>query len=159
MGGSYAGIRRLAVVTVTTLASLASIVRLWAGEPQGAAQATTIPMPTLGGKQFWADELFFHQWRIQRNVYTEQCRLLDGDDYRHASGSYEHCLAALEAIKIRRKLPPMHGRAVIVLHGLAHTREGMAGLAQYLQQHGGYQEVFNVGYPSTRLDIGEHARA
>ncbi|MGQ9575532.1 MAG: hypothetical protein ACUVUC_09450 [Thermoguttaceae bacterium] len=35
-------------------------------------------MPTLGGKQFWADELLFHQWRIQRNVLTGHCRLLVG---------------------------------------------------------------------------------
>ena len=160
------GIRRLAAVSVATVASLPGAVRLWAGDPQpsstvpgAGSRPLAIPMPTLGGKQFWADELFFHQWRIQRNVYTEHCRLLDADDYRHASGSYEHCLAVLEEIKVRRKLPPMHGRAVIVLHGLAHSREGMAGLAQYLNEQGGYQEVFNVGYPSTRLDIGEHAQA
>jgi len=148
-------IRRFAAVGVATVASLGGAVRLWAGEPSHPA---AVPMPTLGGKQFWADELFFHQWRIQRNVYTGHYRLLDADDYRHAWGSYDHCLAVLEEIKVRRKLPPMRGKAVIVLHGLAHSREGMAGLAQFLQEQGGYQ-VFNVGYPSTRLEIGEHAQA
>jgi hypothetical protein len=151
-------VQRLAAVGMATAASLSGAVRLWAGEPPAVAPSpSAVPLPTLGGKQFWADELLFHQWRIQRNVYTEHCRLLDSDDLRHAWGSYEHCLAVLEEIKARRKLPPMRGRAVIVLHGLCHSREGMSGLAQYLKEQGGLQ-VFNVGYPSTRLDIGEHAR-
>jgi pimeloyl-ACP methyl ester carboxylesterase len=147
--------RRFAAVCLAAAASVAwAAVRLRAGDPSMPA---TVPMPTLGGKQFWADELFFHEWRIQRNVYTRHCRLLDGNDYRHASGSYEDCLAALERIKLRDKLPPMHGKAVVVLHGLGHSRAGMDGLAQFLQERGGYN-VFNVSYPSTRLDIAEHAR-
>ena len=56
-------------------------------------------MPTLGGKQFWADELFFHQWRIQRNVLDGHCRLLDENNLRHASGTFDECRAALEQIK------------------------------------------------------------
>ena len=34
---------------------------------------------TLGGVLLWGDELFFHDWRIQRHVITGHCRLLDGD--------------------------------------------------------------------------------
>ena len=33
-----------------------------------------VPMPTMGGIQFWGDELCFHGWRIQRNVLTGHCR-------------------------------------------------------------------------------------
>ena len=32
--------------------------------------------PTLGGKQFWYDELVYGDWRIQRNVLTKHYRLL-----------------------------------------------------------------------------------
>ena len=114
-------------------------------------------MPTMGGQQFWADELFFHQWRIQRNALTNHCRLLDGNDFRHASGTYEKCLATLEQIKQQRKLPPMRGKAVVVLHGLVASRSHMDGLSRYLKEQGGY-EVFNVTYPSTQGDIAVHAK-
>jgi pimeloyl-ACP methyl ester carboxylesterase len=124
-------------------------------EPPGDA---IVPMPTMGGKQFWADELHFHRWRIQRNVLTDHCRLLDGHDRRHASGSFAACRAKLDQIKQRRKLPPVRGEVVIVLHGLFRTRSSMMELCEHLERHGGYT-VLNVGYPSTRRDIYGHARA
>ena len=106
-------------------------------------------MPTLGGKQFWADELFFHQWRIQRNVFNGHCRLLDGQNLRYASGTYDECRAVLERIKRDRQLPPMKGKAVVVLHGLGaadrrwtrsagiFTRRGATGLQRRISQHAG----------------------
>ena len=35
----------------------------------------------------WTDELLFDQWRIQRNVYTGNYRLLDESDVRQAWGT------------------------------------------------------------------------
>ncbi len=125
---------------------------------RAAGPADAIPLPTMGGKQFWADELFFQQWRIQQNVLTGHYRLLDGNDFRHASGSYDECLAALEQIKRERNLPPMQGKAVIVLHGLGADRTHMDVMAKYLRDHGGYT-VFNVTYPSTQRDIAANAQS
>ncbi len=115
-------------------------------------------MPTMGGKQFWADELFFHKWRIQRNVFTGHYRLLDELDRRHASGTYYECREVLERTKREQRLPPMQGKVVIVLHGLFRSHNSMDSLCDYLAQHGGY-EVFNVTYPSTQYDIGQHAQS
>jgi pimeloyl-ACP methyl ester carboxylesterase len=117
-----------------------------------------IPMPTLGGAQFWADELFFHQWHIQRSSLDGRCRLLDGANIRYASGDYRTCLAVLEKICRSRQLPPMQGKAVVVLHGLGASAGKMEKLARYLRESGGYS-VFNVTYPSTRRDVAGHARA
>ena len=114
-------------------------------------------MPTLGGMQFWADELFFHKWRIQRNVMTGHCRLVDENSLRHAFGTFDQCQAVLEQIKRDRKLPPMQGKGVILLHGLAGPRIEMLPLAKYLEREGKFT-VFNVGYPSTRRGIDEHAK-
>jgi pimeloyl-ACP methyl ester carboxylesterase len=114
--------------------------------------------PTLGGKQFWADELFFHDWHIQRNVFTGHYRLLDGYNLRHAWGTYEDCRNKLEQIKLRRGLPPMQGRAVVALHGLFRTASSMNKLCRYLREEGGYT-VFNVSYPTTRGSIAEHAQS
>jgi len=114
--------------------------------------------PTLGGKQFWADELFFHDWRIQRSVLTGHHRLLDGNNLRHAWGTFDECRNKLEEIKRREGLPPMHGPAVIVLHGLFRSATSMNRMCRVLREEGGYT-VFNVSYPTTRGDLADHARS
>jgi len=128
-----------------------------AGKAPPEAAHDLIPMPTLGGHQFWADQLFFHQWRIQRNAGSGQCRLLDGNNLRHASGTFAACCAALDQIKQERHLSPMQGKAVIALHGIADSRGMMTSLCRYLEEKGGYK-VFNVSYASTRQGIAEHAK-
>ena len=79
-------------------------------------------------KQFWADVWFFHDWRIQCHALTGHYRLLDGSNRRHASGTYEQCRDKMDEIRTRDKLPPMEGKAIIVLHGLFRTRSSMATL-------------------------------
>jgi len=115
-------------------------------------------IPTTGGKQFWSDELFFHHWRIQRNVLTGHCRLLDPEDVRQAWGTYAQCHTALEETKRQHNLPPMSGKAVILLHGLMRSRAAMDKLARHLAQEGGYI-VLNVSYPTTRQAVAQHAKA
>ena len=152
-------LRRLLYLGADTLARrLAATAGRLAGQEPGVGGPLQVPTPTLGGKQFWADELFFHQWRIQRNVLDGHYRLLDEDNLRHASGTYHECRAALDEIKRQQHLPRMSGKAVIVLHGLVRSRSSMDALCRFLREQGGYQ-VFNVGYPSTRDDIAEHARS
>jgi pimeloyl-ACP methyl ester carboxylesterase len=151
-------IRRILCVVVVLLARLVTLVGRLVGQEPDPGSPNPHPLPTMGGKQFWADELFFHQWRIQRNVFTDRCRLLDEGNWRYASGDYNQCLAALEQIKQERHLPPMKGKAVVVLHGLGRTRASMDSLCQYLHEQGGY-EVFNVEYPSTQSDMADHARS
>jgi pimeloyl-ACP methyl ester carboxylesterase len=133
---------------------------LWEKGPgrTGPPSGFELHMPTMGGKQFWADELFFHQWHIQRNALSGRCRLLDEHGLRYASGTFQECRAKLEEIRRQRGLPPMHGKAVIVLHGLFRSQSSMNGLCRYLAEQGGYT-VFNVAYPSTRRDIAAHARS
>jgi pimeloyl-ACP methyl ester carboxylesterase len=117
-----------------------------------------IPLPTMGGQQFWADELFFHQWHIQRNVLTGHYRLLDEQNIRRAWGTLTDCRIALEQVKQEKHLPPMRGRAVILLHGLFSSHTVMNPLANYLHERGGYV-AFNVTYPSTQSGVGEHAES
>jgi len=122
-----------------------------------AERRELVPMPTLGGNQLWADELLQHQWRIQRNVVSGRYRLLDGNNLRYASGTFVQCRAVLDQVRCERNLPPMHGNAVILLHGIGDTRAQMHSLGRYLEQKGGYR-IFNVTYPSTRQGIAEHAK-
>lgn len=123
---------------------------------KGEKKLPNFKILTLGGKQFWADELFFHDWRIQRNSITNHCRLLDGKNVRQAWGTFAHCKKALEKIRRQKQLPPMKGKAVILLHGLFRSRSSMNGLARELEKNDSYT-VFNFGYPTTQADIGTHA--
>jgi pimeloyl-ACP methyl ester carboxylesterase len=151
------GMRRLMTIAAIVLLRLASTLgRLNAADDQ--ARPAQWPVPTWGGKQFWSDELFFHQWRIQRSALTGHCRLLDEHDLRHAWGTFDQCQAALEQIKQKQHLPRMRGKAVVVLHGLVRSRSAMEPLCRYLRERGGYQ-VFNLSYASSRCDIAEHARS
>lgn len=113
--------------------------------------------PTLGGRQFWADEFFFHDWHIQRNCFTGHYRLLDGSNLRRAWGSFDECRNKLDQIAAERKMPPMRGRGVIVLHGLFRSAASMSHMSRFLRDKGGYS-VFGVNYPTTRGSLVDHAQ-
>ncbi len=118
----------------------------------------TLMSKTGGGKQFWADVWFFHDWHIQCHALTNQYRLLDGSNHRQASGTFEACRDKLEEIRQRDKLPPMEGKALILLHGLFRTRAAMSALCKTVNDAGGYT-TFCVGYPTTRGSVDSHARS
>jgi len=112
--------------------------------------------PTLGGKQFWSDELVFHDLRIQRNVITGHYRLLDEANKRRVWGTFEQCRDKLERLKQELDLPPLRGKVVIALHGLFRSRSSMAGLCDYLSEEGDFTPL-NVSYASTRSGLDAHA--
>lgn len=112
-------------------------------------------MRTLGGRQFWADVAFFHDWSIQKNVFTGNYRLLDGADRRHAHGTLEECRRRLDRIREERNLPPMSGRAVVLVHGIVRSSKSFGRISDRLREEG--YSVFGFDYPSTRVAISDAA--
>lgn len=112
-------------------------------------------MKTLGGWQFWSDVRFFQGWRIQRHVYTGHFRLLDPHNRRWTFGSLETCLVQLAEIKQKQNLPPMSGKAVVVVHGILRTSRTFAAMCPALRKAG--YTVVEFEYPSTRIGIIEAA--
>lgn len=110
-----------------------------------------IPMKTLGGRQFWADVLHFHDWRIQQCHLDGHYRLLDGSDVRYASGTLEECRTRLDEVRKERKLPAMTGKAVILVHGIVRSSKSFHKMASVLRDAGYY--VIGFDYPSTRIEI------
>jgi len=108
---------------------------------------------TLGGRQFWGDVEVFHEWHIQKNVFTGHYRLLDGDKYRQAWGSLEECRQALDEIKERKHLPPMSGKAVILVHGLLGNYTFFDKMADDLQKADYFAIPFS--YPSGQVKIAD----
>src|SRR5687767_120728 len=90
------------IATVILALVLALPNDAWAEEGDGAptwmGYLPSVSTKTSGGRCFWGDELLFRDWRIQRNVLTGHCRLLDGDDRRQTWGDLETCRAALDDI-------------------------------------------------------------
>ena len=126
--------------------------------PSKLTDKISLPRPSLDSVTAWSDELLFHQWRIQKHVQEEQCRLLDEDGDTQLKGSFEDCLARLERVKREQDLPPMRGKGVVLLHGLAAPCWSMKQLGRYLHKHGGY-EVFPMDYSSLRSSVDDHARS
>ena len=151
------------VLSTAILPAMLALAPLALRAEDGLGATTSLPsLPanpvtkTLGGMQFWSDELVFHDWRIQQNVLTGHYRLLDEHDNRKASGTFDDCKAKLEEIKRAQSLSPLKGPAVVTLHGLIRSRDMMAGIGQYLAQEGDYTWL-NVSYASTRRTLDEHA--
>jgi hypothetical protein len=122
----------------------------------GTGTQPNIPLPTLGGLQFWADVQWSHGWRIQENVLFRHHRLLDPDDVRRAWGSRAACHAALDR---RAPVPEIRepvDHLVVLLHGLGRSRHSMMPLARSLEAAG--LDTVSLAYPSTRADLEQHAQ-
>ena len=53
-----------------------------------------IPLPTMGGKVFWKTLAEKDGWKVQKNMFTGHCRVLDPNDVRMAWGFSEEALLA-----------------------------------------------------------------
>ena len=132
---------------------------LWAPLAVSAAEvAPPVPLPQAippAGIQFWGDVQFFHEYHIQQNVFSGRYRLLDGQNRLHALGTLDDCRTALQTIRSARNLPPMSGRAIILLHGYGRSDRTLRDLRHYLEQRGHY--VVAMNYPSIRCDLQGNA--
>ncbi len=111
----------------------------------------SLTLPTLGGKQLWADLWVRSGWRIQRSLITGHHRLLGPRDLRFAAGSFAHCLETFD----RRSLPDPPAHAVLCLHGIFRSKDSFNPMARALEA-AGYHAV-TVNYPSTRRPLAGHA--
>jgi len=106
----------------------------------------------------WTDEVVRHDWRLQRRPGTDECRLLDARDRVVCTGDEAACRVALETHAASGQIKPVHGPAVILLHGLGEGRDSMRPLAEHLR--GALDAtVLSFGYASVKADIDAHGRA
>ena len=100
----------------------------------------------------WGDVHFYREWHIQRNVVTNEYRLLGPDENRIVSGTFEVCHDRLTKIRHTQGLPPMKGEAVVLVHGLVRSFSRMLMARQCLAK-AGFENVFIFDYASTEVDI------
>jgi pimeloyl-ACP methyl ester carboxylesterase len=154
---------RCRLIAIAVLAALPGVRSLSAQTIVATSAATPSPplnlaWRTLGGEQFWSDELVYGRWRIQTNAITGQYRLLDEANVRRAWGTAEQCRAAFAELRQAHALPPLAGRAVITLHGFGRSREHMDPIGEHLEKTGRLTWI-NVSYASTRRSLDEHAES
>lgn len=126
--------------------------------PPNAHDQSSAPgrgVPTLGGRQFWGDLCYLQGWKIQRNVFTGHCRLLNPVKSRYASGSLEHCQKVLNHVQQQQQLIPDTGKAVILLHGIGRSSICFSKMKDSLQADG--LTVIPFEYPSTRIPLQKSA--
>ena len=141
-----------------------AVPRLYAEESLATSWVETIKKhadeamhsKTLGGRQFWGDVHHFQGWRIQQNVFSKNYRLIDPDDICQTLGSLDECHVKLNRVSEERKLAPMKGPAVILIHGLLQSSKCMLQMGANLEQ-AGYSAV-EFDYPSTQVSIPEAAQ-
>jgi pimeloyl-ACP methyl ester carboxylesterase len=158
---------RIWVLTVLTCLMLPVNTSRCGDEVEGKEQSgvswkfdelPNIAAKTMGGKQFWTDEIVRGEWRIQKNCVTGHYRLLDDHGVRKTWGAWDHCKATWDELAEAGKLPTLKKKVVLVLHGLVRSRESMSGMAEFLAQDDEYS-VLNLTYASTRVSIADHAAA
>jgi pimeloyl-ACP methyl ester carboxylesterase len=106
---------------------------------------------------FWTDLMVQHGWRIQRNVVTENFRLLDERDQVRMQGDFQACRECFERLSQEAGLLPVKGKVVILLHGLFRNHRAGKPLQAELEKHG--YTAIRVGYASTQAGIDDHAEA
>lgn len=129
-----------------------------AANPDDGSRQPNLALPTMGGNQFWTDELVHGDWRIQRHVTTDHYRLLDPKDVRQAWGTWEQCRGRWDELRAERNIAPIRGEVVVLVHGLGRTRHSMQPIADFLRKDERFT-VISFGYASTRQPVEEHAKA
>ena len=111
------------------------------------------PVKTLGGMQYWGDLVWHHGWRIQRHVKTGHHRLLDPKNYRYKSGTLKECKLVLKQTSDEKKLGPMKGKAVILIHGILRSSKSFSKLSAKLNKEGFV--VVGFDYPSAQVELND----
>ena len=109
----------------------------------------------FGQAQLWADEAATGGWRLQSNVLTSRCRLVDpeGRLYRRLVGG--DCAALAGNLRDRS---PKRGKGplVVMLHGLGRTPGMFRSLEATLRARG--YRTLALRYPSLTDSVAGHAR-
>lgn len=112
-------------------------------------------LPTLGGKQLWADVRWQGGWRVQEHALTGHARVLDHRDVRRAWGPLEDCLEVFVNSAPPPPAPGTGGPLVVLLHGLGRSHSVWGTMEAALEEDG--FTVAALSYPSTQRSPQDHA--
>ena len=94
-------------------------------EMKDYARLWNLPLPTLGGKQFWTDYRWWQGWRVQYNGTFNHWRLLDPKSVRMAWGGRQAMLDELNKVAAANEAISEPTEVVLLLHGLMRSSSSM----------------------------------
>ncbi|AMV34906.1 Alpha/beta hydrolase family protein [Pirellula sp. SH-Sr6A] len=161
--GLGAGIGSLSVVAQDQTSDLEEVTE----DMEDGKKAWNIPLPTLGGKQFWTDFRWWNGWKVQYNSTLHHWRLLDPKGIRRAWGGKQAMLDELQATKQTASNANTPEVVVLLAHGLFRTHGSMVPIAEELRRYEAAhpelptqkRECVSMTYASTRNSIAHHATA
>jgi hypothetical protein len=111
---------------------------------------------TLGGRFFWEDIYNYQNWRIQRHIRTLRYRLIDPNDIRRDSGSFNHCKETLLKYIDAFELDEPYEDTVLIIHNFARTKNSVQYIAEAFDD--AKVNVIAVNYASLHNNLYAHAQ-
>ena len=126
-----------------------------------------VPLPTLGGKQFWTDHRWSNGIRLQFNSTVNHWRILNRNDVRLAWGTSEAMVLRYEELTQSDAPLPSPQHYVILLHGLMRSSDSMASMEAAITKLNATEQIetppkivpIAVRYASSRDSIAQHSAA
>jgi pimeloyl-ACP methyl ester carboxylesterase len=150
-----------AIVYTSTAAAAEPLTQaLWSAVKTGASDMRVPEVSELWRdhqmRAGWCDELLYYDWAVQRNVETNECRLLNPENEVVMTGTFDECRAKLRGIRRDKKLPELNKSVVLVIHGLGDWHLPNAMMADSLRRADQWT-VMPWRYSSRRASISDHA--
>jgi hypothetical protein len=128
-----------------------------------SANRWNIPLPTMGGKQFWTDHRWWNGWKVQYNSTLKHWRLLDPNGVRRAWGGKLAMIEQLQKVAAQSKESPPD-EVVLLVHGLFRSKDCMRPIAEEVQRSNlaspdKKRVCISINYASTRDPIAQHSEA
>lgn len=95
---SAAKVANAVSTAATSLVGLFTTLAKTGDALNGLSIMPNIPFPTFGGHVFWNELANVNGWRLQKNMFTGHCRILDPDDVRRAWGGEDALTKALRQL-------------------------------------------------------------
>lgn len=139
-------------------------------EMKDDAKKWNLPLPTLGGKQFWTDHRWWNGWRIQHNSTLDHWRLLDPNSIRKAWGGKQAMVDELNRVIASNPSENTPKEVVLLLHGLMRSSSSMQPIEReltrvdreagnHIPNEASKRTCITFSYASTRDPISSHSAA
>lgn len=111
----------------------------------------TREIQNLGGRYVWTDVILQGNYHIQKNVQSDNYRLLDGNRKRLKLGSYDECLAELSDLNPTFE----HDHLVLLIHGLGR-HAGIMDKPKLALRKAGFA-AHSLNYATLLEGVDDHA--
>lgn len=115
------------------------------------------PFFTFGGLFYWQDRYAYADWKIQENIWSKRCRILDTYNVCRYLGTYAECRERLNLFVKNWELTVPSSQAVVILPGIYRGKRKFTRMIDEFKSAN--FEVIFVSMPMLRYSVKEKAEA